>query len=80
MFSVVTTDGFAGSGSLIDEMVHEGARRMFATALEAEVNEDIAELAAETGEMGRRLVVRDGCPRPRSVVTPPARLRSRPRA
>ena len=35
-------------GSLIDEIVREGARRMLAAALEAEVNSYIAELADET--------------------------------
>ncbi|WP_199924774.1 transposase, partial [Streptomyces sp. WM6386] len=38
-------------------------------ALEAEVNQYIAELAAETDEAGRRLVVRNGHHRPRTVVT-----------
>lgn len=42
---------------------------MLAAALEAEVNQYIAELAAETDEAGRRLVVRNGHHRPRTVVT-----------
>ncbi|MDQ0905003.1 transposase-like protein [Streptomyces canus] len=54
---------------LIDEIVCEGARRMLAAALEAEVGQHIAELAAETDEYGRDLVVRDGHHRPRAVVT-----------
>lgn len=61
MLSVVTDNGSTQSGSLIDEIVREGARRMLAAALEAEVNQYIAELAAETDEAGRRLVVRNGC-------------------
>ncbi len=69
MLSVVTDDGSTQSGSLIDEIVREGARRMLAAALEAEVNQYIAELAAETDEYGRRLVVRNGHHRPRTVVT-----------
>ncbi|BBC36284.1 IS6120-like transposase [Streptomyces graminofaciens] len=69
MLSVVTDDGSTDSGSLIDEIVREGARRMLAAALEAEVNQYIAELAAETDETGRRLVVRNGRHRPRTVVT-----------
>ncbi|SOE08287.1 Transposase (or an inactivated derivative) [Streptomyces sp. 1222.2] len=69
MLSVVTDNGSTQSGSLIDEIVREGARRMLAAALEAEVNQYIAELAAETDEAGRRLVVRNGHHRPRTVVT-----------
>ncbi len=42
---------------------------MLAAALEAEANQYIAELAAETDEHGRRLVVRNGHHRPRTVVT-----------
>jgi transposase-like protein len=42
---VVTETRAAQSGPLIDEMVREGARRMLAAALEAEVNQYIAELA-----------------------------------
>lgn len=69
MLSVVTDDGSTQSGSLIDEIAREGARRMLAAALEAEVNQYIAELAAETDEYGQRLVVRNGHHRPRTVVT-----------
>lgn len=69
MLSVVTEDGSIQSGSLIDEIVREGARRMLAAALEAEVNQYIAELSAETDERGRRLVVRNGRHKARTVVT-----------
>lgn len=69
MLSVVNADGSTESGSLMDEIVREGARRMLAAALEAEVNQYIAELAAETDEAGRRLVVRNGHHRPRMVTT-----------
>ncbi|MFC8760495.1 IS256 family transposase [Streptomyces sp. NPDC057193] len=69
MLSVVTDDGSTQSGSLIDEIVREGARRMLAAALEAEVNQCIAGLAAETDEWGHRLVVRNGHHRSRTVVT-----------
>jgi hypothetical protein len=44
-------------GSLIDEIVRDGARRMLAAALEAEVAAYIAAHAAELDEQGRRLVV-----------------------
>jgi hypothetical protein len=50
VLSVVNTDGLTESGSLVDEIVREGARRMPAAALEAEVNQYIAELTAETDE------------------------------
>ncbi|MEU5979588.1 IS256 family transposase [Streptomyces sp. NPDC047315] len=69
MLSVVNADGSTQSGSLIDEIVREGARRMPAAVLEAEVNQYIAELAADTDEAGRRLVVRNGHHRPRTVIT-----------
>ena len=69
MLSVVTADGTIESGSLIDEIVREGARRMLAAALEAEVNQYITELAAERDERGRRLVVRNGHHQPRTVTT-----------
>jgi len=69
VLSVVTDDGSTQSGSLIDEIVREGARRMLAAALEAEVNQYIAELAAETDELGHRLVVRNGRHQPRTVAT-----------
>jgi putative transposase len=58
-----------GSVSLIDEIVREGARRMLAEALRAEVDAYIAEFAAERDESGRRLVVRNGHHEPRQVVT-----------
>ncbi|MFI5679988.1 IS256 family transposase [Streptomyces cellulosae] len=69
MLSVVNADGSTESGSLIDEIVREGARRMLAAALEAEVNQYIAEFAAERDGSGRRLVVRNGRHRPRAVTT-----------
>ncbi|MFF7199182.1 IS256 family transposase [Streptomyces sp. NPDC008079] len=69
MLSVVNADGSTETGSLIDEIVREGARRMLAAALEAEVNQYIAELTADTDERGHRLVVRNGHHRPRTVVT-----------
>ncbi|MFD5569434.1 IS256 family transposase [Streptomyces cadmiisoli] len=69
MLSVVNEDGTTETASLIDEIVREGARRMLAAALEAEVNQYIAELAAEIDGRGHRLVVRNGHHRPRTVVT-----------
>jgi transposase-like protein len=58
-----------GSSSLIDEIVREGARRMLAEALQAEVDACIARFAAERGEDGRRLVVRNGYHKSREVLT-----------
>ena len=69
MLTVVNADGSTPSGSLIDEIVREGARRMLAAALEAEVNAYITELAHERDADGRRLVVRNGYHQPRSVTT-----------
>src|SRR2546421_7708272 len=59
----------AASGSLIDEIVREGARRMLAEALRAEVDAYIAAFCAERDENGRRLVVRNGFHEPREVLT-----------
>jgi hypothetical protein len=53
-------DGKDRSPSLIDEIVREGARRMLAEALQAEVDAYIARFAVERGEDSRRLVVRNG--------------------
>ncbi|MEU6509712.1 IS256 family transposase [Streptomyces sp. NPDC046942] len=68
MLSVVNEDGSTSTGSLIDEIVREGARRMLAAALEAEVDQYIAELAAEQDARGRRMVVRNGHHRLRTVT------------
>jgi transposase-like protein len=57
------------SGSLIDEIVRDGARRMLAAALEAEVAAYIAAHTDQLGDDGRRLVVRNGRAQPRQVLT-----------
>ncbi|WP_297701641.1 IS256 family transposase [Mycobacterium sp.] len=64
-----TTVAAEPGGSLIDEIVREGARRMLAAALEAEVAAYIAAHAGEVDEHGRRLVVRNGRAEPRQVLT-----------
>lgn len=69
MLGVVNADGTTETGSLTDDIVREGARRMLAAALEAEVSFYIAELADQRDESGRRLVVRNGYHQPRSVTT-----------
>jgi transposase-like protein len=61
--------GRDGSRSLIDEIVREGARRMLAGALAAEVDAYIAQFTAGRDENGRRLVVRNGCHQSRAVLT-----------
>ena len=75
MLTVVSGDGSDHEGgkdaspSLIDEIVREGARRMLAQALAAEVDAYIAQFAAERGGDGRRLVVRNGYHQSREVLT-----------
>jgi putative transposase len=70
MLSVATTDPAAGELRLdLDQLVREGARRMLAVALEAEVDDYLAAHAAERDEGGRRLVVRNGHARQRQVTT-----------
>src|SRR5512146_2061778 len=49
----------------LDEIVRDGARRMLAAALQAEVDAYLAAHAGERDEAGRRLVVRNGRARPR---------------
>jgi putative transposase len=53
----------------LDALVAEGARRMLAAALEAEVDAYVSSLIDEVDEHGRRLVVRNGHAEPRSLVT-----------
>ncbi|MFB9530338.1 IS256 family transposase [Nonomuraea roseola] len=59
----------AVSPSLIDQLVREGARKMLAAALQAEVEAYIAASADERDENGRRLVVRNGSHQPREILT-----------
>jgi putative transposase len=53
----------------LDQIAREGARRMLAAALEAEVDDYLAAYAAERDEHGRGLVVRNGHARQREVTT-----------
>ncbi|MBD3147122.1 IS256 family transposase [Microbispora bryophytorum] len=57
------------SSSLIDQVVREGARKMLAAALQAEVDAYINAFADERDEAGRRLVVRNGSHTPREILT-----------
>jgi transposase-like protein len=59
----------SADASLIDEIVREGARRMLAQALQAEVDAYIAQFADQRDEHGRRLVVRNGHHQARQVLT-----------
>jgi putative transposase len=61
-------NGTAG-GSLLDEIVRDGARAMLAAALRAEVVAYIDAHLGEVDETGHRLVVRNGFHQPREVVT-----------
>src|SRR6476619_3218779 len=55
--------------SLLDELVRDGARRMLAAALEAEVAAHIERYAEVRDENGHRLVVRNGYRCEREVLT-----------
>jgi putative transposase len=77
MLSVATAEQTTNELRLdLDAIVREGARRMLAAALEAEVDDYLAAHAAERDEGGRRLVVRNGHARQREVTTGLARSRS----
>jgi len=57
------------SGSLLDEIAREGARRMLAAALRAEADAYVDELTDVVDKDGHRLVVRNGHAEPRQVLT-----------
>jgi putative transposase len=59
----------AVGGSLLDEIVRDGARQMLAAALQAEVAAYIDAHADQVDEKGHRLVVRNGHHDPREVST-----------
>ena len=59
----------SAASSVIDEIVGEGARRMLAEAVRAEVEAYIAQFADVRDEKGHRLVVRNGCHESRTVTT-----------
>ena len=52
----------------LDGLAREGARRMIAAALEAEVDEYVRAFAEERDEDGKRLVVRNGRARERKLT------------
>ena len=59
----------AAGGSLLDEIVRDGARAMLAAALQAEVAAYVEAFADQLDDAGRRLVVRNGHHEPREVMT-----------
>jgi transposase-like protein len=59
----------AVGGSLLDELVRDGARQMLAAALAAEVDAYVAAHTDQLDEHGHRLVVRNGYHEPREVTT-----------
>ena len=61
----------------LDELAREGARRMIAAALEAEVDEYVASFAGEVDEDCRRLVVRNGHARERGLTVGSGTVRLR---
>ena len=52
----------------LDDLEREGARRMIAAALEAEVEDYVSSFTDEVGEDGKRLVVRNGRARERKLT------------
>lgn len=62
-------DAATVGGSLLDELVRDGARQMLAAALQAEVIAYVEAHAGEVDEAGHRLVVRNGYHQPREVIT-----------
>jgi hypothetical protein len=56
-------------GSLLDEIVRDGARQMLAAALQAEVAAYVEAHADQLNEAGHRLVVRNGHHQAREVTT-----------
>ena len=53
----------------LEELLRTGARRMLQAALEFEVETYIESFKDEKGEAGRRQVVRNGCHKPRELIT-----------
>jgi transposase-like protein len=61
--------GQQSSRDVLTELLHEGARKMLATALEQEVEEYIQRFAKQRDERGHRLVVRNGSLPERTILT-----------
>jgi hypothetical protein len=67
--AVTDDEGREEMRAALDEIVLDGARRMLAAALEAEVDAYIAALADKRDECGHRLVVRYSRAEPRTITT-----------
>ena len=67
--AVASNENGTAGGSLLDEIVRDGARAMLAAALQAEVAAYIDAHLGEVDETGHRLVLRNGYHQPREVVT-----------
>jgi putative transposase len=65
----VETTADAELSTTLDELVAEGARRMLAAAMEAEVDAYVSSFVHELDEEGHRLVVRNGHAVARTLVT-----------
>jgi len=61
-------EGAEEVAATLDELAREGARRMIAAALEAEVQQYVASFVEEIDEDGKRLVVRNGRARKRKLT------------
>jgi putative transposase len=61
----------------LDELAREGARRMIAAALEAEVEQYVASFVEEVDEHGKRLVVRNGRAKERGLTVGSGTMRLR---
>ena len=78
LLSIVVEDGDRSALAVdLDAILREGARRMLATALRAEVDEYIAAHADERDAAGKALVVRNGLARARQVTTAAGQLEVR---
>ena len=64
----IDRDGDEPVTATLDDLAREGARRMIAAALEAEVDEYVGGFLEEVDEDGRRLVVRNGRGRERRLT------------
>ncbi len=64
-----SNENATAGGSLLDEIVRDGARAMLAAALQAEIAAYINAHAGQVDENGYRLVVRNGYHQPREVAT-----------
>ena len=71
------TEGNDEVAVTLDELAREGARRMIAAALEAEVEQYVASFTDEIDEDGKRLVVRNGRAKERGLTVGSGTMRLR---